>query len=1248
MIYVAGRGDQARRYNGLHAKSLEAFERFTDPGWISLIRYDADALTNAEAMHQLGYYNLPPALVPRALVLGTSHLYLSARGDNCPYIKAPFENQNTILVFDRLQELPGEGELGQDRTHVYSLPIHFSAAPVSMAIAGDLLFAAVPGEGVAVLSLADPSRPTLIRTLTHGYANGQRVALNPQTVFISDGRLVVGCPRMVSTQGECWPHPQAGSLYLFDIDAPTVPQVGYRSRMGLVAPVAGEARVVHSSGGMLNFGQFDLINDQVRPGEAYEPGGFHLPGRAMSLFAGRTVSGTAGGTMILKNPATLYIPVFDTGQRGNTTLLDATVLQLPECETAVCSTMLDEGIIAVASASTKRGSSHLALIDTLTLDLRSSRPSAGETGVALSQAIELRLTRALTDSQKTWVENKATLDLIHEDGTEAGSAVPFAVSYPDEDTVRLTPDGDLDHSAKYKVVMRGVPGSRRTEGLFDLDIPFETGAGSGSAPEILHLSKRVVSTTGGTLQAIVRHAGSLSFMVAGQVAPATWVEENAEGDGVYELTLPANTAGPATLEVTNDGGGMDRLVGAVLYAEPLYLKDLAPDSGSVHGGTPVTIRGRGFTSGDGEVTVSFGGVPAPQESIKVLNETTLQVTTPAFRLGAVDVTVTLANGRSETLDGAFTYLQPSQSRIEGGGRIYDLCLDPFGYYLTAAAGAQGVLIYVVDSSAWTNGEIASLDAEALRQTVDLNGDGKDDRIVSSLKLPGGYWALGATNYFERGVDRILVTAVKPGESGSSRLFVISYPDDALSDATVLYSLPLGTSLARGIDAENSAAVVAMGDGGLGFVDIHLQTKAYLVENLPLGDGQSALDVDPFGVAGNADAWYAVASGDFDLAKNRLVSGAQNTGGGFYIVRKNSDQGLAIASHLEIPCSTVKVWGSFAYLAAGDAGLVIVDLADPYNPKVVSRLTEAGSVWDVDVSGHTAYLALGGGGILTVDVTRPEAPLPLEGMATDAENPIEAIVAGAYSAMGGGTQAVQVTPDISLKVVGIDPSTGVFGPVQGGGHTLRVRFNKAVDQWDANLTHFDLLDAQGAPLPCEVGLNGNTAELTLKENHGLGTGDTVSVVVRAGVESVNLISGNDPVVLYRLPQEQRFTLVYAETSSLVLGLDSVVPRRLPLGKPSVVTVSGKGLPPSKEKVHLFVGGVEADVLSCEVTDAGLSTGIVTARVPALKVPGACDVTVTVHGDEGEAMAILKGGLSWTPPFGLILCHPNGAPPQGAPP
>ena len=84
------------------------------------------------------------------------------------------------------------------------------------------------------------------------------------------------------------------------------------------------------------------------------------------------------------------------------------------------------------------------------------------------------------------------------------------------------------------------------------------------------------------------------------------------------------------------------------------ISSISPPTGSVNGGTVVTISGTGFSS---NATVKFGGVSAT--NVNVPNSTSITATAPAHAAGKVDVVVTNSDGQAATLAQGFTFSIPA-------------------------------------------------------------------------------------------------------------------------------------------------------------------------------------------------------------------------------------------------------------------------------------------------------------------------------------------------------------------------------------------------------------------------------------------------------------------------------------------------------------------------------------------------------------------------------------------------------------
>jgi hypothetical protein len=116
-----------------------------------------------------------------------------------------------------------------------------------------------------------------------------------------------------------------------------------------------------------------------------------------------------------------------------------------------------------------------------------------------------------------------------------------------------------------------------------------------------------------------------------------------------------------------------------------------------------------------------------------------------------------------------------------------------------------------------------------------------------------------------------------------------------------------------------------------------------------------------------------------------------------------------------PCSRLRVpdivrgitaQGSYAYVAAGSAGLRIVALSDPCSPSEVASVPVTGTAASVAVSDGYAYLAAGTLGVAVIDVRNPARPilshwLPLTGEAQ------RITVAGQFAYVAAGHGALRV-------------------------------------------------------------------------------------------------------------------------------------------------------------------------------------------------------------------------------------------------
>jgi uncharacterized delta-60 repeat protein len=169
---------------------------------------------------------------------------------------------------------------------------------------------------------------------------------------------------------------------------------------------------------------------------------------------------------------------------------------------------------------------------------------------------------------------------------------------------------------------------------------------SGAGPEVSHVIFEQ-STNGGatwtTLGQGTRVGITSNWQLSGLALPATG-QLRARGR-------------------TTDGlsSGLIEQIAALSFTPPPpapALSSISPTSGSITGGTSVTITGRNFTGATG---VTIGGMAAT--SVMVVSPTSITCTTPAGTMGTKSVVVTTPGG-SNAANALFTYIAaPAAPRI---------------------------------------------------------------------------------------------------------------------------------------------------------------------------------------------------------------------------------------------------------------------------------------------------------------------------------------------------------------------------------------------------------------------------------------------------------------------------------------------------------------------------------------------------------------------------------------------------------
>lgn len=147
------------------------------------------------------------------------------------------------------------------------------------------------------------------------------------------------------------------------------------------------------------------------------------------------------------------------------------------------------------------------------------------------------------------------------------------------------------------------------------------------------------------------------------------------------------------------------------------------------------------------------------------------------------------------------------------------------------------------------------------------------------------------------------------------------------------------------------------------------------------------------------------------------------------------------SFVSIPgfANNVDVSGDLAFVAAGAAGLHVLDVADRRAPRIIATLDTAGNANDVRVVGPRVYVAGGAAGLQIIDVTNPAAPALLGTLDTSGTaNDVMVVGNLAYVADGtAGLKIIDVTNPAAPALLGTLDTPGTARGVDVSGNVAVV-------------------------------------------------------------------------------------------------------------------------------------------------------------------------------------------------------------------
>ena len=240
------------------------------------------------------------------------------------------------------------------------------------------------------------------------------------------------------------------------------------------------------------------------------------------------------------------------------------------------------------------------------------------------------------------------------------------------------------------------------------------------------------------------------------------------------------------------------------------VTSISPTSGSVLGGTSVTVHGSSFT---GATEVRFG--PYPATSFTVHSDTSITATSPPGK-GTVDVRVTTPNGTSPfTNADLFTYtytlpdvtsISPSSGPTTGGTTVI---INGTGF-----TGATKVLFGLASATFSVNSDI---------QITAIAPPGTGTVIISVMNPAGTFSKVIAANqytYTTSPVKTPVVTSVSPNSGPAAGGTTVTITGAEFTGAT---EVRFGAKLTDSFIVHSNTSITATSPPGSGKVDVSVTT-----------------------------------------------------------------------------------------------------------------------------------------------------------------------------------------------------------------------------------------------------------------------------------------------------------------------------------------------------------------------------------------------------------------------------------------
>jgi hypothetical protein len=227
------------------------------------------------------------------------------------------------------------------------------------------------------------------------------------------------------------------------------------------------------------------------------------------------------------------------------------------------------------------------------------------------------------------------------------------------------------------------------------------------------------------------------------------------------------------------------------------VTSISPNSGTINGGTGVTITGTGFLGG---ATVSVGGTAAT--GVTVVSSASITAATAAHPAGIVDVVVTNSDTQSGTLTQGFTYttvsnpaptvtgISPTSGTANGGTAVTITGTGFLGATVTVG-GTAATGVTVVSSTSIT-------------ATTAAHAPGIVDVVVTNSDAQSGTLTQGFT-YTTVSNPVLMVTAISPSSGPASGGTAVSITGTGFQAGSMV---SLGGAAATGVTVVGSTSITA--------------------------------------------------------------------------------------------------------------------------------------------------------------------------------------------------------------------------------------------------------------------------------------------------------------------------------------------------------------------------------------------------------------------------------------------------------